>query len=105
MSRTHVGPMLRDWRQRRRRSQLDLSLEVGVSARHLSFVETGRSRPSPELVLAIADRGIPRRRSATPRWREFARRCSACSMRIIPIQAWSSTVNGTSCSRIARPRR
>lgn len=49
-----VGPMLRDWRVRRRRSQMDLALEVGVSTRHLSFVETGRSRPSPELVLAIA---------------------------------------------------
>ena len=40
---------------RRRRSQLDLALEVGVSARHLSFVETGRSKPSPELVLSLAD--------------------------------------------------
>lgn len=40
---------------RRRRSQMDLALEVGVSARHLSFVETGRSKPSPELVLSLAD--------------------------------------------------
>jgi transcriptional regulator with XRE-family HTH domain len=47
--------LLRDWRVRRRRSQLDLALDVGVSARHLSFVENGRSRPSPELVLAVAD--------------------------------------------------
>ncbi|HZP27569.1 MAG TPA: helix-turn-helix domain-containing protein [Acidimicrobiia bacterium] len=53
--RPGVGPLLRDWRVRRRRSQLDLALGVGVSARHLSFVETGRSRPSPELVLAVAD--------------------------------------------------
>lgn len=45
---------MRDWRTRRRRSQLDLALDVGVSTRHLSFVETGRSRPSPELILAIA---------------------------------------------------
>jgi transcriptional regulator with XRE-family HTH domain len=36
-----VGDLLRSWRQRRRRSQLDLSLEAGVSARHLSFLETG----------------------------------------------------------------
>src|SRR6478672_8180278 len=50
-----VGTLLRDWRVRRRRSQLDLALDVGVSARHLSFVETGRSRPSPELVLAVAE--------------------------------------------------
>ncbi len=51
-----VGPLVRDWRLRRRRSQMDLALDVGVSPRHLSFVETGRSRPSPELVLALADR-------------------------------------------------
>jgi transcriptional regulator with XRE-family HTH domain len=50
-----VGAMLRDWREDRRRSQLDLSIEVGVSTRHLSFVETGKSKPSPELVLAIAE--------------------------------------------------
>jgi transcriptional regulator with XRE-family HTH domain len=50
-----VGTLVRDWRARRRRSQMDLALEVGVSTRHLSFVETGRSRPSPELVLSIAD--------------------------------------------------
>ncbi len=56
MSRPDVGDLLRGWRVRRRRSQMDLSHEVGVSTRHLSFVETGRSRPSPELVLAVADR-------------------------------------------------
>jgi transcriptional regulator with XRE-family HTH domain len=50
-----VGDLMREWRTRRRRSQMDLSLEVGVSTRHLSFVETGRSRPSPELVLAVAE--------------------------------------------------
>ncbi len=50
-----IGPLLRDWRQRRRLSQLDLALEAGVSTRHLSFVETGRSRPSPEMVLALAN--------------------------------------------------
>jgi len=51
-----VGALLRDWRRRRRMSQLDLSLEANVSARHLSFVETGRSRPSAEMVLHLADR-------------------------------------------------
>lgn len=55
MARPTVGELLREWRHRRNRSQLDLSLDVGVSARHLSFVETGRSRPSPELVLAVAE--------------------------------------------------
>jgi transcriptional regulator with XRE-family HTH domain len=54
MARPAVGELIRDWRTRCRRSQLDLAIEVGVSTRHLSFVETGRSRPSPELVLAIA---------------------------------------------------
>jgi transcriptional regulator with XRE-family HTH domain len=50
-----IGPLMRDWRTRRGRSQLDLSLDVGVSTRHLSYVETGKSRPSPELVLAVAE--------------------------------------------------
>jgi len=48
--------MLGEWRRCRRFSQLQLALEAGVSARHLSFVETGRSRPSAELVLHLADR-------------------------------------------------
>lgn len=48
--------LLRDWRRRRRLSQLDLSNEAGVSARHLSFVETGRARPSREMVLHLAER-------------------------------------------------
>jgi transcriptional regulator with XRE-family HTH domain len=56
MASASVGELLREWRTRRRRSQMDLSIEVGVSTRHLSFVETGRSKPSPELVLAVADR-------------------------------------------------
>jgi transcriptional regulator with XRE-family HTH domain len=54
MPPTHVGALLRDWRQRRRMSQLDLALEAEVSARHLSFVETGRSRPSREMVTRLA---------------------------------------------------
>jgi transcriptional regulator with XRE-family HTH domain len=52
---TGVGPLLRDWRLRRRLSQLDLALEAGVSARHVSFVETGRSKPSAEMVLQLAE--------------------------------------------------
>ncbi|MGZ4176320.1 MAG: helix-turn-helix domain-containing protein [Solirubrobacteraceae bacterium] len=55
-ARPRVGPLLRDWRQRRRMSQMDLALEAGVSTRHLSFVETGRSRPSAEMVLHLAER-------------------------------------------------
>jgi transcriptional regulator with XRE-family HTH domain len=49
-----VGEILRDWRSRRRRSQLDLALHVGVSTRHLSFIETGRARPSPAMLDALA---------------------------------------------------
>jgi transcriptional regulator with XRE-family HTH domain len=48
--------MLREWRHRRRLSQFELALESGVSSRHLSFVETGRSRPSAEMVLHLAER-------------------------------------------------
>ncbi|MFI6271466.1 helix-turn-helix domain-containing protein [Micromonospora zamorensis] len=51
-----VGELLRDRRRTRGMSQLDLSIEAGVSARHLSFVETGRSRPSPDLILRLAER-------------------------------------------------
>ena len=49
-----TGTLLRDWRQRRRLSQLDLALEAAISTRHLSFVETGRARPSRELLLHLA---------------------------------------------------
>ena len=52
---TAFGSLLRDWRQRRRLTQLDLGLAADVSARHLSFLETGRSRPSREMVLLLAD--------------------------------------------------
>ena len=55
MTEVGVGALLRNWRQRRHLSQLDLALDAGVSARHLSFVETGRSRPSPEMVLLLAE--------------------------------------------------
>lgn len=50
-----LGELLRDWRRRRRMSQLDLALEAGVSARHLSFLETGRSQPSRDMVLRLAE--------------------------------------------------
>jgi transcriptional regulator with XRE-family HTH domain len=53
--RPPVGHLLRDWRRRRRLSQLDLASEAGVSTRHLSFVETGRARPSREMVLHLAE--------------------------------------------------
>ena len=52
----HIGDHLREWRQRRHLSQLDLAGDAEVSARHLSFVETGRSAPSREMVLKLAER-------------------------------------------------
>jgi transcriptional regulator with XRE-family HTH domain len=62
MNDTRVGTMLRDWRTQRRLSQLDLALDAGISTRHLSFVETGRSKPSAEMVLTLAERlGVPLR--------------------------------------------
>src|ERR1700761_5640554 len=53
---TPVGVLLRDWRTRRRMSQLDLATEIDMSSRHLSFVETGRSQPSRSTILRIVDR-------------------------------------------------
>ena len=55
IDRPAAGALLRDWRKRRHLSQLDLALDAGISARHLSFVETGRSRPSAELVMHLAE--------------------------------------------------
>lgn len=55
MEATLLGPMLREWRQRRRMSQLDLALEADISQRHMSFVETGRSQPSRDLIIRLAD--------------------------------------------------
>ncbi len=55
-TRPPVGDLLREWRRRRRLSQFELALEAGVSSRHLSFVENGRSRPSARMVLQLAER-------------------------------------------------
>ena len=57
-----VGVHLRQWRQRRRMSQLDLASEAAISARHLSFVETGRATPSREMILHLSEQlAIPMR--------------------------------------------
>lgn len=53
-SSTALGDALRQWRRLRRISQMDLALEAAISPRHLSFIETGRSRPSREVVLQLA---------------------------------------------------
>jgi signal transduction histidine kinase len=56
-----VGVLLRAWRERRQLSQLELALEARVSARHLSFIETGRSRPSARMIARLADQlRVPR---------------------------------------------
>ena len=55
-SRRAIGDHLKEWRQRRHLSQLDLATDLDISARHLSFVETGRSQPSRGMVLKLAER-------------------------------------------------
>lgn len=50
-----IGDHLREWRQRRRLSQLNLALEAEISTKHLSFLETGRAQPSREMVLKLAE--------------------------------------------------
>ncbi|PWI06658.1 transcriptional regulator [Streptomyces sp. NWU339] len=52
---TSIGPLLRGWREQRRLSQLELALRADSSARHISFIETGRSRPSEEMILRLAE--------------------------------------------------
>ena len=57
-----IGDHLREWRRRRRMSQLDLACEADISTRHLSFVETGRAMPSREMILHLAEQlDIPMR--------------------------------------------
>jgi len=59
-SQPEVGSLLRQWRERRRVTQLELALNAGISARHLSFVETGRSKPGREMLLrALAQLDVP----------------------------------------------
>ena len=55
MTNAGAGQLLRQWRQRRHLSQLDLAIEANVSSRHLSFVETGRSKPTSEMILRLAE--------------------------------------------------
>lgn len=50
-----IGDLLREWRQRRRLSQLDFAVEAEISSKHLSFLETGRSRPSREMLLRLTE--------------------------------------------------
>src|SRR4051812_2256356 len=113
-----VGELLRGWRERRRLSQLDLANQVEVSTRHVSFVETGRSKPSREMVLRLAEHlevplrdrnqlllaggyapisgGASLHSPAMLAIREALRRCSRHTSRTRP---WSSTAGGTSSRR------
>lgn len=62
MNAPRVGVLIRDWRTRRRLSQMELALEAGISTRHLSFVETGRSQPGRSTLLNLAEvLGMPLR--------------------------------------------
>lgn len=54
-TQANAGALIREWRERRRLSQLDLACEAGVSTRHLSFLETGRARPSRDMLLHLAE--------------------------------------------------
>src|SRR5215468_12349163 len=54
-TREPVGGLLRQWRQRRRLSQLALACDAGISTRHLSFVETGRAHPSRDMLLHLSE--------------------------------------------------
>lgn len=75
---SRIGELIRSWRQRRSLTQLELSLGSSVSARHLSFVETGRARPSREMVLHLAERlEVPLRERCCCCWRPDTRRCTA----------------------------
>lgn len=61
-----IGPLIRDWRQQRRLSQLELALEAEISQKHLSFVESGRSQPSRDMILLLAEHlGVPLRERNT----------------------------------------
>ena len=55
LNRMPVGGLIRQWRQRRRLSQLDLACDAGISTRHLSFVETGRAQPSRDMLLHLSE--------------------------------------------------
>jgi transcriptional regulator with XRE-family HTH domain len=102
--RAAIGGLLRSWRQTRRVSQLELSSVSGVSSRHLSFIETGRAKPSREMVLRLAvELDVPlRERNALLQAAGFAPEYSetpldAPEMGICPTRRWCSTVAGTWC--------
>jgi transcriptional regulator with XRE-family HTH domain len=99
------GALLRRWRLHRGASQLALSLDAGVSARHLSWLESGKSTPSRAMVLRLAERlDLPLRerntllvaaRWPTLRWPPPANCCNACWTPTSPPPRWRWTGTGT----------
>src|SRR5580692_11699324 len=55
LSPAGIGALVRMWRQRKRLTQMECAMDAGISARHLSFIETGRSVPSRDMVLRLAE--------------------------------------------------
>ena len=120
---TQFGDLLRHWREARKVSQLDLGLEANVSARHISFLETGRARPSRAMVaqpggrtrgaarLAQRDaaRGGLRPEFSRPRPRRgrdgarSPRRSTGCSTGTCPTPRWCSTGAGRLCAPMPQP--
>ena len=100
-----IGPLLKTWRTKRRLSQLDLALEAGVSTRHLSFVETGRS--TPERADGPAPRRAARRAAAGAQPDAARRRLRAGLLRSArSTSSARSRTRSTSCSRAtSRSRR
>jgi transcriptional regulator with XRE-family HTH domain len=91
-----VGQLLRSWRERRRLSQLDLSLQADVSTRHLSYVETGRSRPTSSMILHLSDRlEIPlRERNALLLAGGYAPAFPESALDAPPMSAVNDAING-----------
>jgi transcriptional regulator with XRE-family HTH domain len=92
---------LRYWRGKRGYSQLRLSTESEISQRHISFLESGRSQPSKELILKL---GMVLEIPLRQRNVRYARRSISCCRSRRPIRRWWSTVCGSwSCSTNRRP--
>ena len=119
--RRPVGDLLREWRQRRRLSQLDLAIQADISARHLSFVETGRSRPTSAMILRLTEHlDVPLRDRNTlllaggyapaypehpldgRNWPRSAPPCAPCSPGTSPTRRWWSTAGGNFLISIRR---
>ncbi len=117
-TQTSAGSLIREWRTRRRMSQLDLAMEAEISQRHLSFVESGRAAPSRDMVLHLAEQlSIPlRQRNQLLLAAGFAPSFSErpltdaslapamAAVEIVlkgtnPSQLWLSTGTGTWCRR------